>query len=68
MKPLIGVTMNLEVQPARNLNILTRTTEEPCYKRAGSVPILGLTHPFPISLNAWMVSFSPAERHSSAFL
>jgi putative glutamine amidotransferase len=43
MKPLIGVTMNLEVQPARNLNILDQDYGRALLQAGGiPVPILGM--------------------------
>jgi putative glutamine amidotransferase len=43
MKPLIGVTMNLEVQPARNLNILDQDYGTAVLQAGGfPVPILGI--------------------------
>lgn len=43
MKPLIGVTMNLEKQPARNLNILDEDYGRAVYQAGGiPVPILGI--------------------------
>ena len=48
MKPLIGITMNLEVQPARDLNILDTGYGEVVHK-AGGVPlaILGIDASIP---------------------
>ena len=43
MKPLIGVTMNLEVQPARNLNILDQDYGRAMLQAGGfPVPVLGI--------------------------
>lgn len=43
MKPLIGVTMNLEVQPVRNLNILDQDYGRAVLQAGGiPVPILGI--------------------------
>jgi putative glutamine amidotransferase len=43
MKPLIGVTMNVEVQPARNLNILDQDYGRAVLQAGGiPVPILGI--------------------------
>ena len=43
MKPLIGITMNLEVQPARNMNILDQDYGKAVLKAGGlPVPILGI--------------------------
>jgi putative glutamine amidotransferase len=43
MKPLIGVTMNLEVQPARNLNILDQDYGRAVLQAGGiPLPILGM--------------------------
>jgi len=43
MKPLIGITMNLEVQPARNINILDQDYGKVVMKAGGlPVPILGI--------------------------
>jgi len=43
MKPLIGITMNLEVQPARNLNILDQDYGKAVLQAGGiPVPILGI--------------------------
>jgi putative glutamine amidotransferase len=43
MKPLIGITMNLEVQPARNINILDQDYGKVVLKAGGlPVPILGI--------------------------
>lgn len=48
MKPLIGITMSLEVQPARNLNILDQGYGE-AVDKAGGVPlaILGIDASIP---------------------
>ncbi len=43
MKPYIGITMNLEVQPARNLNILDQDYGKAVLEAGGiPVPILGI--------------------------
>jgi putative glutamine amidotransferase len=43
MKPLIGITMNLDVQPARNLNILDQDYGKAVAEAGGiPVPILGI--------------------------
>ncbi len=43
MKPLIGITMNLDVQPARNLNILDQDYGRAVLEAGGiPVPILGI--------------------------
>lgn len=43
MKPLIGITMNLEAQPTRNLNILDQGYGQAVYRAGGfPVPVLGL--------------------------
>jgi len=43
MKPLIGITMNLEVHPARSLNILDQDYGKAIIKAGGiPVPVLGL--------------------------
>ncbi len=43
MKPLIGITMNLEAQPARNLNILDQDYGKAVFQAGGfPVPILGI--------------------------
>jgi putative glutamine amidotransferase len=48
MKPLIGVTMNLEVQPARNLNILDQDYGRAVLQAGGvPVPILGMETSIP---------------------
>jgi putative glutamine amidotransferase len=48
MKPLIGVTMNLEVQPARNLNILDQDYGRAVLQAGGiPVPILGMEASIP---------------------
>lgn len=48
MKPLIGVTMNLEVQPARNLNILDQDYGRAVLQAGGiPVPILGIDTSIP---------------------
>jgi len=48
MKPLIGVTMNLEVQPARNLNILDQDYGKAVLQAGGlPVPILGIETSIP---------------------
>jgi putative glutamine amidotransferase len=45
MKPYIGVTMNLEVQPARNLNVLDQDYGKAILQAGGiPVPILGIDH------------------------
>jgi putative glutamine amidotransferase len=48
MKPLIGITMNLDVQPSRDLNILDKDYGK-AVSRAGGVPmpILGLDESIP---------------------
>jgi putative glutamine amidotransferase len=48
MKPLIGITMNLEVQPARSLNILDQDYGAAVYRAGGiPVPILGIEASIP---------------------
>ena len=48
MKPLIGITMNLEVQPARNLNILDQAYGKAVAQAGGiPVPILGIEASIP---------------------
>ncbi len=48
MKPLIGITMNLEVQPARNLNILDQDYGKAVLQAGGiPVPILGIETSIP---------------------
>ena len=48
MKPLIGITMNLEVRPARNLNILDQDYGKAVVKAGGvPVPILGIENAIP---------------------
>ena len=48
MKPLIGITMNLEVQPARNLNILDQDYGRAVQQAGGiPVPILGMETSIP---------------------
>jgi putative glutamine amidotransferase len=48
MKPLIGITMNLEVQPARNLNILDQDYGKAVEQAGGiPVPILGIEASIP---------------------
>ena len=43
MKPLIGITMNLEVQPTRNMNILDQDYGKAVMRAGGiPVPILGI--------------------------
>ena len=43
MKPLIGITMNLDVQPTRNMNILDQDYGKAVYQAGGvPVPILGI--------------------------
>jgi putative glutamine amidotransferase len=43
MKPLIGITMNLEVHPARNLNILDQDYGKAVAKAGGiPIPVLGI--------------------------
>ncbi len=43
MKPLIGITMNLEVQPARNMNLLDQDYGKAVHLAGGiPVPILGI--------------------------
>jgi putative glutamine amidotransferase len=43
MKPLIGITMNLEAQPSRNMNILDQDYGKAVWKAGGiPVPILGI--------------------------
>ncbi len=43
MKPLIGITMNLEVQPSRNMNILDQDYGKAVLKAGGiPVPLLGI--------------------------
>jgi putative glutamine amidotransferase len=46
MKPLIGITMNLEVQPSRSLNMLDQDYGHAVYQAGGiPVPILGISAP-----------------------
>ncbi len=48
MKPLIGITMNLEVQPARNMNILDQDYGKAVAQAGGiPVPILGIEESVP---------------------
>lgn len=48
MKPLIGITMNLEVQPTRNMNILDQDYGKAVVKSGGiPVPILGIAESIP---------------------
>jgi putative glutamine amidotransferase len=48
MKPLIGITMNLEMQPARNLNILDQDYGNAVFRAGGiPVPILGIETSIP---------------------
>jgi putative glutamine amidotransferase len=48
MKPLIGITMNLEIQSARNLNILDQDYGKAVYQAGGvPVPILGIKASIP---------------------
>ena len=48
MKPLIGITMNLEVQPARNLNILDQDYAKAVLQAGGiPVPLAGLESAIP---------------------
>ena len=48
MKPFIGITMNLEVQPSRNLNILDQDYGKAVAQAGGiPVPILGLQDAIP---------------------
>ena len=48
MKPLIGITMNLEVQPARNLNILDQDYGKAVLEAGGiPVPVLGIEASIP---------------------
>ena len=48
MKPLIGITMNLEVQPARNLNILDQDYGKAVLQAGGiPVPIIGIESAIP---------------------
>jgi putative glutamine amidotransferase len=48
MKPFIGITMNLEVQPARDLNILDQDYGKAVVKAGGvPVPLLGLEDAIP---------------------
>lgn len=48
MKPLIGITMNLEVHPARNLNILDQDYGRAVVRAGGfPVPILGIENSIP---------------------
>jgi putative glutamine amidotransferase len=48
MKPLIGITMNLEVQPARNLNILDQDYGKAVAQAGGiPIPILGIKESIP---------------------
>ncbi len=48
MKPLIGITMNLEVQPSRNLNVLDQDYGKAVAQAGGiPVPILGIESSIP---------------------
>ncbi len=48
MKPLIGITMNLEVQPTRHLNILDQDYGKAVFRAGGlPVPILGIDKSIP---------------------
>jgi putative glutamine amidotransferase len=48
MRSLIGITMNLEVQPARNMNILDQDYGKAVYQAGGfPVPILGVSASIP---------------------
>jgi putative glutamine amidotransferase len=48
MKPLIGITMNLDVQPARNLNILDQDYGKAVVQAGGiPVPLLGIEGAIP---------------------
>jgi putative glutamine amidotransferase len=48
MKPLIGITMNLEVQPARNLNVLDQDYGRAVHQAGGiPTPILGIEASIP---------------------
>ena len=48
MKPLIGITMNLEVQPTRNLNILDQDYAKAVLQAGGiPVPIIGVESAIP---------------------
>ena len=48
MKPLIGITMNLEEEPARNLNILDQDYGKALFRAGGfPVPILGINASIP---------------------
>jgi len=48
MKPLIGITMNMEVQPARNLNILDQHYGRAVVQAGGiPVPLLGIEASIP---------------------
>ena len=48
MKPLIGITMNLEVRPARNINMLDQDYGKAVLKAGGiPVPILGIDGSIP---------------------
>lgn len=48
MKPLIGITMNLDVQPVRNLNILDQDYGKAVLRAGGiPVPILGIEDAIP---------------------
>jgi len=48
MKPLIGITMNLEEQPARNLNILDQDYGKAIVQAGGiPVPVLGMEQALP---------------------
>lgn len=48
MKPLIGVTMNLEVQPTRHLNILDQDYGKAVFEAGGiPIPILGIDTAIP---------------------
>jgi putative glutamine amidotransferase len=48
MKPLIGITMNLDVQPTRHMNILDQDYGKAVQQAGGvPIPILGLTEVIP---------------------
>lgn len=48
MKPLIGITMNLDVQPARNLNILDQDYAKAVLHAGGiPVPVIGIESAIP---------------------
>src|SRR5512136_1113228 len=48
MKPLIGITMNLEIQPTRNMNMLDQAYGMAVHRAGGvPVPLLGIEGSIP---------------------